>query len=120
MTKESGRQKQDLETQIREVREKISNIDEADAKIEAEDFAAGVKELDQELVEEEEAANFNPDVDARDYDDVAKSLPMFCVSSRATRSCEDVCAKKPMYTGSSRLKRPRFLNFRPTARNSRK
>ncbi|RHZ70209.1 hypothetical protein CDV55_107798 [Aspergillus turcosus] len=99
--KESRRQKQDLETQIKEIRKKIAEIDEADAKIEAEmraiaisgrneysrgairqDFAAGVKELDQELAEEEDAANFNPDVDARDYDEVAKSLPVFCVSSR--------------------------------------
>ncbi|GFF68332.1 hypothetical protein IFM62136_07245 [Aspergillus lentulus] len=99
--KESRRQKQDLEIQIKEVRKKISDINEADAKIEAEmraiaisgrneysrgaiqqDFAAGVKELDQELAEEEDAANFNPDVDARDYDEVAKSLPVFCVSSR--------------------------------------
>jgi hypothetical protein len=99
--KESRRQKQDLETQIKEVRKKIAETDEADATIEAEmraiaisgrneysrgairqDFAAGVKELDQELAEEEDAANFNPDVDARDYDEVAKSLPVFCVSSR--------------------------------------
>ncbi|GIJ86574.1 hypothetical protein Asppvi_005463 [Aspergillus pseudoviridinutans] len=99
--KDSRRQKQDLETQIKELRKRISDIDEADAKIEAEmraiaisgrneysrgaiqqDFAAGVKELDQELAEEEDAANFNPDVDARDYDQVAKSLPVFCVSSR--------------------------------------
>ncbi|EAW16751.1 LOW QUALITY PROTEIN: uncharacterized protein NFIA_000950 [Aspergillus fischeri NRRL 181] len=99
--KESRRRKQDLETQIKEVRKMISNIDEADAKIEAkmsaiaisgrneysrgaiqQDFAAGVKELDQELAEEEDAADFNPDVDARDYDEVAKSLPVFCVSSR--------------------------------------
>jgi GTPase Era involved in 16S rRNA processing len=99
--KESRRQKQDVETQIKEVRKRIADINEADAKIEAEmraiaisgrneysrgaiqqDFAAGVKELDQELAEEEDAANFNPDVDARDYDEVAKSLPVFCVSSR--------------------------------------
>ncbi|GFF42819.1 nuclear GTPase SLIP-GC [Aspergillus udagawae] len=99
--KENRRQKQDLESQIKELRKRISDIDEADAKIEAEmraiaisgrneysrgaiqqDFAAGVKELDQELAEEEDAANFNPDVDARDYDQVAKSLPVFCVSSR--------------------------------------
>jgi hypothetical protein len=33
--------------------------------------------------EEEDTANFNPKVDARDYDEVARSLPVFCVSSRA-------------------------------------
>ncbi|KAM3081672.1 hypothetical protein ACMFMG_005123 [Clarireedia jacksonii] len=47
------------------------------------DFAAGIKELDQENAEEEDAENFNPEEDIRDYDAVAKSLPVFCVSSRA-------------------------------------
>lgn len=46
------------------------------------DFAAGIKELDQEIAEEEDAANFDPDEDIRDYDEVAESLPVFCVSSR--------------------------------------
>ena len=46
------------------------------------DFAAGIKELDQELAEEEDAANFNPEEEVRDYDEVAASLPVFCVSSR--------------------------------------
>ena len=39
--------------------------------------------LDQETAAEEDAANFDPDADLRDYDAVAKSLPVFCVSSRA-------------------------------------
>jgi hypothetical protein len=47
------------------------------------DFAAGLKELDQENAAEEDEDNFNPDEDQRDYDKVAKSLPVFCVSSRA-------------------------------------
>ncbi|KIW97825.1 uncharacterized protein Z519_01409 [Cladophialophora bantiana CBS 173.52] len=47
------------------------------------DYAAGIRELDQELAEEEDAANFDPEVDARDYDEVARNLPVFCVSSRA-------------------------------------
>jgi hypothetical protein len=38
--------------------------------------------LDQEAAAEDEG-NFNPDVDVRDYDAVAQSLPVFCVSSRA-------------------------------------
>jgi hypothetical protein len=41
-----------------------------------------VRELDHELAEEEDAANFDPEQDARDYDEVARSLPVFCVSSR--------------------------------------
>lgn len=47
------------------------------------DFAAGVKELDQEKASEEDEASFNPDEDLRDYDEIARSLPVFCVSSRA-------------------------------------
>ncbi|KAF2688782.1 hypothetical protein K458DRAFT_414486 [Lentithecium fluviatile CBS 122367] len=47
------------------------------------DFAAGIKELDQENLAEEDEESFNPDVEIRDYDEVARSLPVFCVSSRA-------------------------------------
>ncbi|KAF2826280.1 hypothetical protein CC86DRAFT_350866 [Ophiobolus disseminans] len=47
------------------------------------DFAAGIKELDQENAAEEDEENFNPDEELRDYEEVAKSLPVFCVSSRA-------------------------------------
>src|SRR6202012_838467 len=48
-----------------------------------EDFAQGIKELDQENAYAEDEANFDPEVDIQDYDKVAKSLPVFCVSSRA-------------------------------------
>ncbi|RDL34493.1 uncharacterized protein BP5553_07621 [Venustampulla echinocandica] len=47
------------------------------------DFAAGIKELDQENAQEADEANFNPDEDIRNYEEVARSLPVFCVSSRA-------------------------------------
>ncbi|KAF2121280.1 hypothetical protein BDV96DRAFT_640676 [Lophiotrema nucula] len=47
------------------------------------DFAAGVKELDQEHAAEEDEDNFDPDKELRDYDQVANALPVFCVSSRA-------------------------------------
>lgn len=39
--------------------------------------------LDQENAIEESDETFNPDQDLRDYDQVATSLPVFCVSSRA-------------------------------------
>jgi len=39
--------------------------------------------LDQENAAEEDEENFDPEVDLRDYDAVAKTLPVFCVSSRA-------------------------------------
>ncbi|KAI1408718.1 Dynamin family-domain-containing protein [Hypoxylon sp. FL1857] len=47
------------------------------------DFAMGIKELDQENAAEENDATFDPDQDLRDYDEVARTLPVFCVSSRA-------------------------------------
>jgi hypothetical protein len=47
------------------------------------DFAAGIKELDQENQAEKDEEAFNPDEDFRDYDEVARSLPVFCISSRA-------------------------------------
>lgn len=47
------------------------------------DFAMGIKELDQENAVEEDDATFDPDQDIRDYNEVANSLPVFCVSSRA-------------------------------------
>lgn len=47
------------------------------------DFADGIRELDQENAEEEDPDSFNPEEDLRDYDQVARDLPVFCVSSRA-------------------------------------
>ncbi|KAJ8112549.1 hypothetical protein OPT61_g5104 [Boeremia exigua] len=47
------------------------------------DFAAGIKELDHENAAEEDEDTFNPDEEQQDYDQVARSLPVFCVSSRA-------------------------------------
>jgi hypothetical protein len=47
------------------------------------DYASGIRELDQEIAEEEDAANFDPEVDRRNYDEVADNLPVFCVSARA-------------------------------------
>ncbi|EME49943.1 hypothetical protein DOTSEDRAFT_50105 [Dothistroma septosporum NZE10] len=47
------------------------------------DFAAGIRDLDQENAADEDPNNFNPDEDIRDYDEVARGLSVFCVSSRA-------------------------------------
>ena len=60
----------------------INGRNEYSSRAIQQDFAAGIKELDQELAAEEDEANFNPEEDARDYDEVARSLPVFCVSSR--------------------------------------
>jgi chromosome segregation ATPase len=40
------------------------------------DFAAGVKELDQENAQEDDEANFDPEEDIRNYEEVARSLPV--------------------------------------------
>ena len=48
-----------------------------------EGFALDIKELDQDLAEERDPSNFDPDTDLRDYDKLARSLPVFCVSSLA-------------------------------------
>ena len=102
-TKKDGRQQRaQLDNEIKNLRNQMQEADKEDAAIEAiisqkciqgrneyskgaiqQDFAAGIKELDMEIQEEEDAANFNPETDARDYDEVARSLPVFTVSSRA-------------------------------------
>jgi chromosome segregation ATPase len=46
------------------------------------DFAAGVKELDQENAQEDDEANFNPEEDIRNYEEVARSLPVRMKSHR--------------------------------------
>ncbi|KAI1819833.1 hypothetical protein F4861DRAFT_534136 [Xylaria intraflava] len=46
------------------------------------DFAKGVKELDQENSAEDDA-DFDPESEIRDYEDLARNFPVFCVSSRA-------------------------------------
>lgn len=101
--KKDGRQQRtQLDNEIKRVRSQIlkaeKDVDAAEAIIShkciqgrneyskgaiQQDFAAGIKELDQEIQEEEDVANFNPDLDVRDYDEVARSLPVFTVSSRA-------------------------------------
>lgn len=83
-----------LQPQIRELRDKIAAVkaeishiciagrNEYSKTAIQQDFSAGIKELDQENAAEDEE-HFNPDEELRDYDEVAKSLPVFCVSSRA-------------------------------------
>jgi hypothetical protein len=100
--KDARRQGQALTEQIKELRLQIRDSRSKIAAIKAEishiciagrndyskcaiqqDFAAGLRELDQENAAEENEDNFNPDEDIRDYEEVARSLPVFCVSSRA-------------------------------------
>ncbi|KAF2503115.1 hypothetical protein BU16DRAFT_29835 [Lophium mytilinum] len=102
-TKKNARaQKRETDVDIKAARQNIRQLKEKRADVKAkmsaiciagrnqyskgaiqQDFAAGIKELDQENAMEQDEENFNPDEDIRDYDHVARSLPVFCVSSRA-------------------------------------
>ncbi|KAL8964902.1 MAG: hypothetical protein Q9183_004148 [Haloplaca sp. 2 TL-2023] len=39
------------------------------------DYAAGIREIDEELAAQEDEANFNPGVELRDYDEIARNFP---------------------------------------------
>ena len=116
--KEARRQRTEIEEKMTAVRGEIEKASKAEKKIEAEmaalcisgrnayskgaiqqDFAAGIKELDQELAAEEDEENFNPDVEARDYEEVARSLPVFCVSSRGYQKLQGRLQKDPFVPG---------------------
>ncbi|KAJ4378700.1 hypothetical protein N0V86_005571 [Didymella sp. IMI 355093] len=78
----------DAQAKLKAIKAEISRIcisgrNEYSKRAIQQDFAAGIKELDQENAAEEDEDNFNPDEEQRDYDEVAKALPVFCVSSRA-------------------------------------
>lgn len=126
ITKKNARQeKSAAENEIKELKSSIqaaaSKVAEVDAQIKAmciegrnkysksaiqQDFAAGIKELDQEAAIEADEEAFNPEEEIRDYTQVAQSLPVFCVSSRAYQKL------------SGRLKRdenvPGFRNLEET------
>lgn len=47
------------------------------------DFAAGIREIDEEDEHQAEEERRNPSTQKRDYEEVARSLPVFCISSKA-------------------------------------
>ena len=102
MKKDARRNKAEVEDGIRGLRKQITPIEAEVAELDSrqdeiciagrndysrfairQDFAAGIRELDQENAEEEDPDNFDPNEDIRDYDEVGRSLPVYCVSSRA-------------------------------------
>ncbi|PIB00380.1 hypothetical protein CB0940_01806 [Cercospora beticola] len=102
LRKEARRAKTAAKLQKDEIANELTELDEKAARLEADksaiciagrndysrgaiqqDFAQGIRELDMENAEEENPDDFNPDEDLRDYDEVARTLPVFCVSSRA-------------------------------------
>ena len=117
--KKDGRtQKRELNAKMADLRKELMKVKESEKGITAEmsqlcisgrnqysrgaiqqDFAAGIKELDQEIAGEEDDENFNPDEDVRDYDEVARSLPVFCVSSRGYQKLQGRLRKDPNIPG---------------------
>ncbi|RMZ08329.1 hypothetical protein D0860_04735 [Hortaea werneckii] len=102
LKKECRQNRQHIEQKVRDIRKQMAPLKAEEAAIDAKqsalciagrnaysrdairhDFAAGIRELDQENAEEEDPEHFNPEEDLRDYDEVAANLPVFCVSSRA-------------------------------------
>ncbi|KAF1970216.1 hypothetical protein BU23DRAFT_601136 [Bimuria novae-zelandiae CBS 107.79] len=61
-----------LKPSIRETKREITEVDAQ------QDFAAGIKELDQEAAIEADEETFNPDEEIRNYNEVADVLPVFC------------------------------------------
>lgn len=118
-TKKDGRrQRLQLEEKIKALRAEMAEIENADQEIEAEmsrmcisgrnnyskgaiqqDFAAGIRELDQELAVEEDEEHFDPSVEIRDYQEVARSLPVFCVSSRGYQKLQGRLRQDPAVPG---------------------
>jgi len=67
------------------------------------DFAEGIKELDQENAAEENPDEFDPEEEVRDYEEVARSLPVFCVSSRAYQKLSGRLQKDGVVNGFTSL-----------------
>ena len=116
--KEARSQKAEITEQITSLRKELDEATTAHAQIESklsaicisgrnqyskgaiqQDFAAGIKELDQEIAAEEDEDNFNPDAETRDYDEVARGLPVFCVSSRGYQKLQGRLRKDPHVPG---------------------
>lgn len=116
--KEARSQRLEITESITQLRKEIEESKEAEDKINSkmsamcisgrnayskgaiqQDFAAGIKELDQELAAEEDEENFNPDAEIRDYEEVARGLPVFCVSSRGYQKLQGRLRKDPNIAG---------------------
>ncbi|KAL8858213.1 MAG: hypothetical protein Q9178_005225 [Gyalolechia marmorata] len=120
--KDARTRKREITERLQDIRQELQRVQDAESKITSEisalcisgrnqyskgaiqqDFAAGIKEIDQEIAAEEDEDNFNPDNDARDYDEVAKSLPVFCVSSRGYQKLQGRLRKDPPVPGFSTI-----------------
>lgn len=78
------------------------------------DFANGLQELDREAGEEKDRENFDPTIPVRDSDEVARSLPVFCVSSRGYQKVKGRLRKDGDHRSSKTQSRPACLPFKHT------
>ncbi|KAK3333386.1 hypothetical protein B0T19DRAFT_440146 [Cercophora scortea] len=62
-------------------------------------FADGIRELDQDAAVQRDEDNFDPAYEERDYQKVAAQLPVFCVSSRAFQKLSGRLDKDKPYEG---------------------
>ena len=116
--KEARLHKTEITENVIALRQQIEEAEEAQQKIESklsalcisgrnrysrgaiqQDFAAGIKELDHELAAEEDEENFDPEAEVRDYEEVARGLPVFCVSSRGYQKLKGRFRKDPQILG---------------------
>lgn len=116
--KEARKQRAEITAKMKEMESEKAEAHDAEEKIEADmaalcisgrngyskgaiqnDFAQGIRELDQEIAAEEDEENFNPESDSRDYEEVARSLPVFCVSSRGYQKLQGRLRKDPKVPG---------------------
>ncbi|KAL8795596.1 MAG: hypothetical protein Q9182_007517 [Xanthomendoza sp. 2 TL-2023] len=122
-TKKNARvQKQDIMEKIHELRNKLREVENAEAEINQEmfacwisgrsqyfkgvirqDFAAGIKEIDQKIAAVKDQDHSDPDIDVRDYDELAKDLPVFCVSSRAYHELQRRLRNGRLVPGSRKI-----------------
>ncbi|TVY91113.1 Nuclear GTPase SLIP-GC [Lachnellula willkommii] len=86
--KKARRERAEIDAKVKDLKKQLADLDTTRSEIETvmsalcidgrnkyskgaiqTDFAAGIKELDQENAQEEDEANFNPDEDIRDYEE---------------------------------------------------
>ena len=116
--KDSRGQKREIIDKMAEIRKTMNETKDAESKISSkiiarcisgrnqyskraiqQDFAAGIKELDQEIAAEEDEEKFDPDAEVRDYDEVAEKLEVFCISSRGYQKLQGRLRKDPPVPG---------------------
>ena len=115
--KDSRNLKREITDKMAEMRKEVNAAKDAEKEIESQmsalcisgrneyskgaiqqDFAAGIKELDQEIAAEEDEESFDPDAEARDYEEVARTLPVFCVFPRVPKIA-GALTERPKYSG---------------------